>query len=451
VSNQFRGGTRLQAHWYVTSDGNWQFLGFHDLTLDLDCTFAPTASGWRCIPDIQRSFIAPQTPNGKSYDDSACTEEVGIQGWLGLGKQASKYILSLAPPGQPCTSTATRVFAAGTPKSVDGIYTFQNGQCVKTYVDSYVVAPLGAELTTSMALGNVAQGTAEGGVARATLSTEDGASAFVNWVDTTANAPCTFRVAADGATRCLPDGPGGGNGSWGDPTCSAPAIIGTCAPPAFLQTSDTQCPARRHVFPYANTTGTSYIGSAGGSCIGVPVNVGQVHVGGPESAASSFVLATPAAPSGTGRLQSKDLAVSSWKLRAPAQAPSFPSGQGEWHDTQRNVDCAFAPAADGVPRCLPHAMRTIYADASCATPLGVQESSNACDVTSYASSDDGSTVPARTHIYPVTAPFSGTTVYAKPDGVTCQAFAVSGSSELLFSLGPEAAPSTFQDATEVFN
>jgi hypothetical protein len=58
-------GTRLRPRFHVAPGGARTFDAFHDLVLDLDCSFEQTeGGGWRCVPMAMMAF---------DYEDAACT------------------------------------------------------------------------------------------------------------------------------------------------------------------------------------------------------------------------------------------------------------------------------------------------------------------------------------------------------------------------------------------
>ena len=117
----------------------------------------------------------------------------------------------------------------------------------------------------------------------------------------------------------------------------------------------------------------------------------------------------------------------------------------KWHDTQLNLDCSFAIAADGVLRCLPRnapladGNSSGYADSACKQPVAYSDST--CLVP-YVLGMDRSVCPSRQHVYS-----RGSTVpamhYGNWDG-PCTPVDYGGS---FYALGPEVPASTFASAT----
>jgi hypothetical protein len=61
---------------------------------------------------------------------------------------------------------------------------------------------------------------------------DDGSSAPIGLYDVEVDAPCSFRLAGDGAMRCLPTGVAGAEVLFTDDKCSKPfAVLPACSPP----------------------------------------------------------------------------------------------------------------------------------------------------------------------------------------------------------------------------
>lgn len=82
---------------------------------------------------------------------------------------------------------------------------------------------------------------------------EPGGRRFIfGLTDTLLHVPCSFRLAADGETRCLPFGPSRGT-TFADAACTQPAVIfdaDACGPSAYIRTTDSihPCGKREHIF-----------------------------------------------------------------------------------------------------------------------------------------------------------------------------------------------------------
>lgn len=70
---QYLSGTRIRARVLSTSDGAQQFIGWHDNTLNIDCSFLPAPdSTFRCLPAGTIANL------GSYYSDMGCNNPVGL-------------------------------------------------------------------------------------------------------------------------------------------------------------------------------------------------------------------------------------------------------------------------------------------------------------------------------------------------------------------------------------
>jgi hypothetical protein len=117
-----------------------------------------------------------------------------------------------------------------------------------------------------------------------------------------------------------------------------------------------------------------------------------------------------------------------------------------WFDSQRNEDCAFQTAADGVSRCMPTAYATTqFTDAACMNPVVWMPT---CSSPKYASYSDATQCPSLPHIYPVGAVLTTpTTVYFKSGNVCTMTTPFGTPGYAYYSIGAEIAPTTFVGST----
>jgi hypothetical protein len=121
------------------------------------------------------------------------------------------------------------------------------------------------------------------------------------------------------------------------------------------------------------------------------------------------------------------------------------------HDSQRNEDCAFTIAADGVLRCLPSGSYSVgvYTDAGCAQPIvGVAKG---CTAT-YAIVAAATSCGAQTHVYTLGPAFTGAKSYALNDDGICVTYPATGITTFettldLYTLGSEVPASSFVQGT----
>ena len=126
-----------------------------------------------------------------------------------------------------------------------------------------------------------------------------------------------------------------------------------------------------------------------------------------------------------------------------------------WHDIQRNEDCAFTTAADGMMRCLPFpyqaTINLYYTDAGCTQPLAIGYKGCATTYATFSEAVAGSCVYNGTnhlHIYQLGGAFTGLQAFVK-SGASCTATpttSLTGTYDL-YSVGPEVDPSSFVAAT----
>lgn len=129
------------------------------------------------------------------------------------------------------------------------------------------------------------------------LTTPDGAKIFQGNFDAMRNEPCSFRIAADGVTRCLPTAAVYG-AYHADSACTVPAltIIPSCSTaPKYLYRYTDGCYSKFQVFSVNPIPlSGSLFGLSGTTCTQIPVPSGQVAYGaaGPEIPPTSFQSAT---------------------------------------------------------------------------------------------------------------------------------------------------------------
>jgi hypothetical protein len=118
------------------------------------------------------------------------------------------------------------------------------------------------------------------------------------------------------------------------------------------------------------------------------------------------------------------------------------------YDTQRNEDCAFGVAGDGVTRCLPYQNAaydygSYFSDAACTQPVALAYSS--CGAPSYILvRGTGCPVGMTTmRVYTVGAVHAS---YYTKVGTTCSG-PTTVAAYTFYSYGTEVAPSSFQSAT----
>jgi hypothetical protein len=128
-------------------------------------------------------------------------------------------------------------------------------------------------------------------------------------------------------------------------------------------------------------------------------------------------------------------------LTTPDGAKQF-SG---WFDTQRNEECGFQVASDGVTRCMPTSIALsggYFADAACAIPAVL----SSCTPGYVATYSQVSTCPAYVKYGPVFAAVTTSALFIK-NGAQCVSSSVPAGFTAYRAFGAEIAPSNFQSAT----
>jgi hypothetical protein len=114
-------------------------------------------------------------------------------------------------------------------------------------------------------------------------------------------------------------------------------------------------------------------GGGGESAGAAPDDGGSAPKGGTANAAAG----TEAGGQGGGGGDETSAMTDGWssgtRLRAVLDAAGDAKLFKLWHDAELDVDCAFAPAADGVERCMPAVERgyAVYSDAKCTKPVAL--------------------------------------------------------------------------------
>lgn len=125
-----------------------------------------------------------------------------------------------------------------------------------------------------------------------------------------------------------------------------------------------------------------------------------------------------------------------------------------WHDSQRNEDCGFSKAGDGVLRCLPSAGASeagIFSDSGCTQPLAIAANcTTGAKYATVATLSCGALASVR--VFSLGSPVTPTVAYAgTPAACTMYPAASLTSLEMtnaIYPVGAEVAPSSFVSATE---
>lgn len=348
VALHYRAGARLRPRWNTTPDGARELLGIRDTKLGIDCKFLPTPDGLRCVPDPAADETLSDTDT--SFRDDACSEPAA---W-GVGAAEPKYIVAHAYLKSDCAEAEMSVYRAVNPRRVTVLHSRYSGErrCTgKVTIGSGIAtAQRGSEITSLLVRGRrfvVGRDARDfGGLAISYIEAEDGAVVFDSWVDPTLDAPCTFSTAADGVVRCLPVG--ASTTLFFDDSCTSAGATTRCARPSFISASDAKCSERTHVHRVGASRPGSYWLKNDIDCIQQTINATATttYALGPEIAPAQLTAAARSKDSSNHRLRTNGVTVGAYRTRSGADS-------APWHDAKLDVDCRFAPAADGVERCLP--------------------------------------------------------------------------------------------------
>jgi hypothetical protein len=369
-------GARLHAR-LVTGGGAREVVGFHDTKRDEDCTFQPAEDGrMRCLP------ASVPLPGSSTFADAACTVplvRLPTPQPSTSCDAAPKYVMSYDSAGG-CTNNPKELRKL-VPHSGPS-FSNQSGGCAAQPAPSPSSAPLFAlgdtvsflELVEAKVTPVAALPASE-----TVLLGIDGSRQHYGFHDDAHDVDCTYELMADGVMRCLPKGQRGAM-IFSDGECATPSAVrfysGGCGASDerfWLDAADAaRCRGVRAVYP----VGTAYDGDTSslytqyvtysGSGTTATTQCSSIGFGGGNSDLRAIKAdLTPSLPTmprvgtGGGRLVPA--------LVADASKTSLVSG---WHDTERDVDCAFTRASDGKLRCLPNATaaKLFSTDAKCTSP-----------------------------------------------------------------------------------
>jgi hypothetical protein len=222
---------------------------------------------------------------------------------------------------------------------------------------------------------------------RAQLVKADGVALFVGWHDKGPNdVDCSFELADDGRTRCLPGGPDVASlGSYyADAGCTIPAVTATagCSAPRFaVSQASGMCATTVWSLGAGMPVPAVYQKDPGGSCSSVDsLPPGTVYPISTPIPAAQFVAAAS-----MRRSRGPDLAVE-W-----LQGDDGSLQASSLFDTKRGASCGQSSQFPG--RCVPDGLAFIigdYADPSCSVPAAWAEPPTACVPAPTAVIDEGS-------------------------------------------------------------
>jgi hypothetical protein len=246
----------------VGDDGARQHVGFRSTKLDENCVFQVMADGVaRCVPEGRRGPVY--------FSDAACVTPTAVlvNGGASCGRPTPEHFLLPDPSALGASCDALRgvhelVEYAASASSELYLYnpttsTTTDATCssVSSLGGAYGQERrgLGADLTPSLPVATRVSGRS-GRLVPALVSKDDTRTLEPGWHDNERDTDCTFMVASDGRTRCLPTG-GQARLFFGDNACKAPSRVAaptkpSCGAPgsAFALVTSGTCPSTTRVF-----------------------------------------------------------------------------------------------------------------------------------------------------------------------------------------------------------
>ncbi len=364
-----RSGSRLRAWTLDAGDGARRFDGWHDLALDMDCAFIPSAEGtWRCR-DVASAEIV--------YRDAACTDPIVVWGRTPRITSAS-YVYTYDTTPSTCA-----IGALGGLGSLGGLAEILEAHRVGAPIDapsqvfrsgagacaSFVPSPifgtpsyaeLGEAVPLDRFVGASPRTVAHGTLEVIELVAEDGATQLRE-IRGAFDEPCGASRFEDG-WRCAPLDRGFLRATdYADAACSVRTVIGAsdpeCPPPHFLPS--TGCGSPTALQPLERVSGPLY-SSASGTCLMTSSSASSAWAVGDALTGDAL---EPAAPSLTMTRVGGALALQ----RFDASDGSLVA-LGDWLDAE-GERCRLYDAPGGAVCLRPLYARAHFSDAACSTPL----------------------------------------------------------------------------------
>jgi hypothetical protein len=437
---EFRSGTRVRRIMRDHDDGTEAFLGLYDRELGEDCVFGPAADGsLRCLPEASGAVVAQAA---LLYGQSDCTDP--IASIAQVGDTPPRYAME---PGtledDPCISVA-RYYRLGEELLVTGVTLYQQ-------TDEGCVGVLAGdnphyEVTGDLAPDELVAGTERWGGGRhlaLLIEGEDGS----RWCDVSElqdsaldEHPCAPERAEDGMIRCLPRARTPVS-AYADLECSeldAFSVTSAECDSGYQYTSETAGTCGQNRIRARGAQVTTLYEPEGEGCIAQALEDGQeVYRVGPAVSGSSF---------GELALVYRDLGKRLERREWDDGELSLPTAV--WRDSALDTPCAFRPAADGVPRCLPttsdeapvNQIISRFSDNQCMNPVPLALSDTSC--TTGPPRFAYQLVDGNRVIYPVLGPAAGP-LYQLTD--VCAVIDVTD----MYAVGAAIAPTMFVAGEEV--
>jgi hypothetical protein len=371
----FESGTRLKLPFWSSADGVTRWQGsIYDSARGEPCAFMRAADGkQRCLPDA-RAY------GEDLFGDAACTQPLASGSSLPTDRYAS---FTLAPQG--CgEGSRIELREIGPALGDEPVYARSDAGCVPSaaskrethYRTGRVLPP---ELFVDADQVVLPATEAPGRLAEVFLRATDGTRIRVGLFDQEEGVSCTVQLTRDGETRCVPAGRyvAGYAGDWTRPDCSGPRVATALACTAdkadLIALYDTTCPrqVQLHAPGPAWPGGQTYRLEEPGGCFpGSFVTAPSVEVG--EALDPARFARVETQQLGAGRLRDTRYQEAGAGTNIPPSSWVYDSLLGE--------PCGFGTAPDGEIRCVPALLMTLYRDAACADPVGLDVLGGPCDV-----------------------------------------------------------------------
>lgn len=280
--------------------------------------------------------------------------------------------------------------------------------------------------------------------------TAEGDRGLIGWYDTVKEVDCSFRLAMDGALRCLPKmvSKNDFNRGFVADGCSGAALVvdrragfskDACPPDKYyVSTDDSACPPKHRVEPIGAASGLTSYYYQETSCQMSSAIGATLYELGAESAAAEWVKGTLANEPARDGLSASFVG---------GEDGSF--GFYGWVDAKHgDVPCGFARAADGESRCLPFdnwglVWEDLYTDTNC-TSYAAAGLYGKCQSGFGRRYDDRGSCSPKFSVHPIVAPYGGGQIYRGTQG-SCTGQAVGGD-DAYFVTGPEIAATEFSSS-----
>jgi hypothetical protein len=403
-------GTRLRAR--VTTVGAARmFVGWHDLTLNVDCRFGVASDGKvRCLPsDAASSF----------YDDVGCTTAVGV-----IPNGTTPKYLS-APNAAFVCGKGPAFYLPGATYTPTDLFQHQESGCepAGSAGGAFTYVHLGALVDpATFAAATEALEPRGARLSARQYVASDGAKEDVGMQDAArASSRCSARDVRNGDYSCIPDDLAYQEVFFSDDKCQS--LVGfhpgyaqqVCdRTPTAVQDSTPASAGKTLTFfeVGAKVTGTIYENN-GASCLPY---VAPASLGATYYATGAPLPLTAFAPftrknEGTGRVL---LTVARTDSGALGAVLGF-------YDTMKNSECAVQRATDGQMRCIARTLLQVnsFADDKCS--IGIYEVPAGTAVTAGALLDAQSAVPEARAVMQLGAKIAVPTALWSWNGTNCTA------------------------------